>query len=239
MRRIADSTGRFSERLYYENYELDDRAEQIITEFMNKEHGKLIFPVPTDDLIKLIERDTADLDSYANLAEDGEGVLGVTNFTPGKKPTVRISVSLWEERTEHRLRTTIAHEYGHVDLHTPLFNAKGKQISLDLFPSCCEAQICHRDTMIPRQKSGDWLEWQAGYISGAFLMPASHLSSMFNLIARKNENYDRAVSGSSYAITLINSVSHAYDVSREAAKIRLTQLGWIVPIYHQNLEISF
>lgn len=242
MRRIADPTGRFPVRLYYENHELDDRAEQVITEFLKQQYGKISFPVRTDDLIKLIERDAADLDGYADLSDEGEGVQGVTDFTPGKKPKVRIAASLSEERTGHRLRTTLTHEYGHVDLHTPLFDAKGAQSALDLFPSCCEAQKCHRDTIIPAhqtQQSNDWLEWQAGYMSGALLMPASHVCAMLDQIGRANGNYGSAVTGSPYAIALINSVAEAYDVSKDAARIRLTQLERIVRAHHQNQERLF
>jgi hypothetical protein len=239
LKRIPDPTGRFAERFYYENYELDDIAERLISEFLIKQHGKLVFPVPTDDLIKLIERDAADLDSYANLADEGKGVQGVTNFFPGKKPKVRIEAVLWEERTGHRLRTTLSHEYGHVHLHTPLFDAKGAQNSLDLFPSCCEAQKCHRDTLLPVQQGGDWLEWQAGYISGAILIPATHVCELINQIARTTGNYDSAVCGTPYANALINTVKDTYDVSKDAARVRLIQLGRIVKTHHQNQEISF
>ncbi len=242
MRRITDPTGRFPERLYYDNDELDNLAEQLINEFIIKLYGKLVIPVPTDDLIKLIERDTSDLDSYADLSVEEEGVQGVTSFIYGSKPKVRIAASLWEDRSGHRLRTTLMHEYGHVKLHTPLFTSKGAQTALDLFPSCCESQKCHRDTIIHEhqtQQGGDWLEWQAGYMSGALLMPSNHVCAMLDQIGRRNGNSGSAETGSPYALALINTIAGAYDVSKDAARIRLIQLGRLTKGLYQNQESLF
>lgn len=62
---VPDRTGRFSQRPHYEPNELDRECENIINGFLRDLYGEARFPVTTDDLTKLIERDADDLDLYA------------------------------------------------------------------------------------------------------------------------------------------------------------------------------
>ena len=55
MRNISDNTGRFPERPFYTEAELDSACESIISAFLLKNHGKVEYPVSTDDITKLIE----------------------------------------------------------------------------------------------------------------------------------------------------------------------------------------
>src|SRR4051812_7822660 len=95
---------------------------------MQERSGGIVLPIPTDALTKLIERDAADLDLYADLSSAGSAgsdVEGVTTFIRGEKPRVHIAAELSEqERLVHRLRTTLTHEYGHVWLHNPLWQPR-------------------------------------------------------------------------------------------------------------------
>src|SRR2546426_3507414 len=95
---VRDTTGRFSMRPFYEEAELDQECERIITEFMQERCGGFTLPIPTDVLTKLIERDAEDLDLYADLSTEGAEVQGVTDFIPGHKPRVRIAYELSEEK---------------------------------------------------------------------------------------------------------------------------------------------
>ena len=69
MRYVPDRTGRFSQRPHYEPKELDRECETIITKFLKERNGTANFPVTTDDLTVLIERDTESLDLYADLSQ--------------------------------------------------------------------------------------------------------------------------------------------------------------------------
>jgi hypothetical protein len=82
MRYVPDRTGRFAERPHYEGAELDRIFERLVTEFLEAHRGKIAFPITTDDLTVLIERDTEDLDAYADLSAYGSDVEGVTEFVP-------------------------------------------------------------------------------------------------------------------------------------------------------------
>src|SRR4029077_10110301 len=80
---FPDRTGRFSQRPHFEPKELDRECENIIAGFLKARHGAAKYPVSTDDLTVLIERDT-DLSGY------GRNVEGLTHFQPGRKPRVKI-----------------------------------------------------------------------------------------------------------------------------------------------------
>ena len=78
----------------------------------------MTFPVSTADLTVLIEQAVDDLDSACEL---DDGVDGLTDFFPPRKPKVKIASRVQERHPENRLRTTLTHEYGRVLLHGFLF----------------------------------------------------------------------------------------------------------------------
>src|SRR5439155_12859752 len=122
MKWVTDITGRFLRRPHYLPDELDAECEYIISSFLKDRHGRIEFPIRTDDLTVLIERDVADLDIYADLLEEGNETEGETEFFKNEKPSVKISKALSEDpRMENRFRTTLTHEYGHVKFHAFLF----------------------------------------------------------------------------------------------------------------------
>jgi len=122
MKWVQDKTGRFAKRPHYLPEELDDECERIICAFLQQKYGRVEFPVKTDDLTVLIEQ-KADLDAYADLSGEEGDVQGVTEFTPGKRPVVRISDTLQVPYLENRLRTTLTHEWGHIHFHQFMFDA--------------------------------------------------------------------------------------------------------------------
>src|ERR1700738_3486033 len=122
MRQGRDTTGRFSLRPHYNPRELDRACEQLLTEFYRPRLGAIPVPIATDDLTQLIESRVSDFDPGADLSGYGGDVEGVTEFRRGTKPRVRISSDLaYDERRENRYRTTLTHEYGHVEFHAYLF----------------------------------------------------------------------------------------------------------------------
>jgi hypothetical protein len=123
MKWVDDTSGRFRKRPYYTQAELDNECEEIVTGYLGKKYGVIRFPLSTDDLTVMIERDTSDLDLYADLSGEGEDIEGLTDFFPHKRPAVRIARELsLESAGYHRLRTTLAHEYGHVKFHNFLWD---------------------------------------------------------------------------------------------------------------------
>lgn len=225
---VKDRTGRFAERPHFSESELDTECEQIVSDFLRELHGTVNYPIATDDLAKLIESRTADLDLYADLSVVGEDVEGLTEFIPGEKPRVRISRLLSEDpRRENRLRTTLTHEFGHVHFHNYLWDSAARQS--DLFSTgrhSGQPMTCKRETIIAANKI-DWMEWQAGYACGALLMPATAVKRLVANIFQTHGIYAALTPDSVHGRKLTVAMVEAFHVSEEAASVRLFRLHFL------------
>ena len=232
MKMISDVSGRFILRPHYESVELDRECEHLVRDFFMRRCGAIKFPLTTDDLTALVETEVGDLDMYADLRRYGAGVEGVTLFEPGAKPRVQIANELSQKNRENRLRTTLTHEFGHVHFHTYLFDrALG---AMDLFkmeggseeqkPSD-KIQVCKRDNMLNASRV-DWMEWQAGHVCGAILMPATAVRDLikaeFQDFASNGQPISRMI-----AAAMVEQIQGAFSVSQEAARVRLMRLNVI------------
>jgi hypothetical protein len=219
MRWVRDRTGRLPQRPYYERAELDQECEGIVAAFLRAKHGAVAYPIQTDDLVRLLQRATADLDLYADFGDPD--VEGVTGFVPGERPRVRIARVLTEQTwRENRLRTTLAHEFGHVTFHD-LWSAD--QPALPLFDRPAPVP-CARDQILGAG-ADDWREWQAGYASGAFLMPQGAVRPIVAATVEAFGVYAPVPTDSPAGQALVERLQRAFQVSADAARVRLRQLA--------------
>lgn len=173
----------------------------------------------------LIERDTSDFDSYADLSQYGDEVEGVTEFQKTGKPAVKIAAGLASDnRRENRLRTTLAHEYGHVHFHAYLWQAEPPTPDLLRQNPNANKQICKRDGILNAAQS-DWMEWQAGYVSGAILMPISRLRQIVSTYMESHCLFGVVGSRGTHGQALIERVQKEFQVSSDAARVRLLKLN--------------
>ena len=219
MKWVRDNSGRFRKRPHYLPDELEQICDDAICTFLRQRHGSVTFPVNTADLTVLIEMAVDDLDSSCEL---DDGVDGLTEFFPGKRPRVKIAARLQEPYLENRLRTTLTHEHGHVLLHGFLFQIEDDLKKLfDGKPKETRNQ-CKRDTI--EGGSSDWMEWQAGFACGALLMPASELARVvMSFRESQNAKYSDIGVDSENGRRLIERVMGEFQVSREAARVRMEQ----------------
>ncbi len=186
--------------------------------------GRRNFRVNTDDLTKLIEREAGDPDLYADLSEFGLNVEGVTEFRKAQKPIVKINKDLMDAKHRHnRLRTTLTHEYGHVHFHSYLWDLELPTVDLLRSNPDRNKIICKRDSMISAAKT-DWIEWQAGYVSGAILMPASRVKQLVRVYHERHGLYGEVPSDSDHGCAMIKMIMSGFEVSEDAARVRLSVL---------------
>jgi hypothetical protein len=212
-------------RPHYRPEELDRLLEKVLADFFRPTHGSIPFPIPTDDLTRLIERDTSDFDPGADLSAYGPHVEGVTEFGPTGKPRVRIAATLaYDEARENRYRTTLTHEYGHVHLHSYLFQlaAMDQGTARPRGP----AQVCKRETMLNARMT-DWLEWQAGYACGSMLMPISAVRRLAADCADAHRLAAPTSFKAAAAAAMVEQTVATFQVSEQAARVRLIKLGII------------
>lgn len=224
MRWVFDATRRFKRRPHYDLSEIDDECEQLVSTFLHEQRGEVSYPITTDELRVLIEQHVEYLDVFADLSDEGPAVQGVTYFRPGERPIVKASRDLGEEGwRENRLRTTLAHEFGHVRFHSFLWVTEAE--SLPLFGSNAEKPLgprCRREDIVRPRERTDWMEWQAGYASGSFLVPGGALRTVIGPVPMVPFQQ-----GSPMADALVETVRESFAVSADAARVRLSQLGYI------------
>jgi len=203
VRWLRDATGRFPRRPHYETDELESECDKLRRELRQLRSADAE-ALTLDDLSVLIEHRAADLDLYAELPAEFDGV---TEFSRDNRPHVKVAARLSAQaRFEHRLRTTLAHELAHVVLHNFIWWFD-PGVAFDphaLSPRCAL-----------RMRSVDWMEWQANYCAGALLVPADALDT------RAEPVWERSSGGRA----LVRSVQTRFDVSAQVATIRLRQLG--------------
>jgi hypothetical protein len=225
MKWVKDRTGRFVQRPHYLPEELDVECETMISAFLLERHGRVQYPVSTDDLTVLMETQVSDLDLYADLSTEEGEVEGVTDFFPGKRPKVRIARHLVEdERMANRLRTTLTHELGHLKFHAFMFDAPRSGL---LFNPASPplTNKCKRDNMFEASQS-DWMEWQAGFACGAFLMPSTAVAqTVYEFIDRLGAPIVKTQLSSAEGQSLVTALTERFAVSRDAARVRLLQKG--------------
>ena len=217
MKLLRDPLGRPIKHLYFSAEELDERCERKIADFMDRHCGGFRLPIPTDDIVRMIEADTEDLDLYADLPE---GVDAHTDYFVDRKPRVKVAARLSDPRYQNRLRTTLAHEYGHVWLHAPLWWKPAP--NADRRPTA-RSWRCEDETIVTAPDN-DWMEWQAGYVCGALLMPRSELMLLANEIALRGNAKLPIRFDSDIGLEIIARTIRLCVVSEQAARVRLARL---------------
>ncbi len=220
MKWIRDNTGRFPHRPYYQDGEIDQECEAVVSEFLTRKYGSVHYPISTNDLTVLLEQKAGELDLYADLSSYGTDVEGVTEFYASKKPRVLISAELVDQpHRENRYRTTLTHELGHVHLHGFLLSG-GQQRLFEM--DAKNTNQCIRDKILGANQT-DWMEWQAGYASGAILMPLSPLQELVRAFYETSHALAVETPSSPEGITLVRKVVDSFQVSQDAARVRLLQ----------------
>jgi hypothetical protein len=193
---------------------------------------------PVVNLDAFIERHLkVTLDPYADLESS---VLGVTEFFEGKPPRVSINKDLTGSALDEdesppgrlgRWRATVAHEAGHVLLHRSLFEFAAGNMSLfeTRQPGDGVRQL-HR--CLKRDATyatgGDWREVQANQAMAALLMPKAFFARIARAEAQKVfPDGDTIPAGGEDRVAA--RLAPLLGVSRQAACIRLTTLGLVLP----------
>ena len=186
---------------------IENNANALLKQFIH-EAGKIECPVPVEEVVMFLG---LSLD-YDNLSQrfgiEGE-VLGCLNV---ETKEIFIEENLLPEvnplAREGRYRFTVGHETGHWVLHRDLVNDPGQAT---LFETQQSTIVCQSSSNKP------WIEWQADYFSTCLLMPRTWI---YQTIDRQNLR-------SLPPEKIVYHISELFEVSKQAAGIRLEELGMI------------
>jgi Zn-dependent peptidase ImmA (M78 family) len=222
-----DYTGRFTKRPYYENAAIESAALVFVESLL----GASTWPLDDDQLDTLADLSTASFDRARDMSSLGFEADAVTIFSRTNLPKLILSDTLVPPNMRNRRRMTIAHELGHIVLHQPLYT--GDQRQLDLLQEYRTIPAYCHDAM--SKTSVDWCEWQASYFGGALLAPHMRIRAALESASRST-NPERDGSVEARAMTAI--VARDFVISKDAARVRLAQVGFIIPTHVGVLSVS-
>ncbi len=174
MKTLRATSGPFKERPHYELREI---------ELICRDELDTVGLLPGDPcpirIDRFIEKRFGVVPEYEDLSS---GVLGYTRFGARGAERIVLSMALSEEGTaasERRVRTTLAHEAGHILLHGHLFMLGESPKSL--FEEDADGDptriLCRNEAVTGLQAKGQrlydrrWWEYQANRAIGALLLP--------------------------------------------------------------------
>ena len=177
MKIIRSQSGPFAERPYFEASEFDS----IAYDELRRVNLLRSDPGPTR-IDRFIEKRFGVTPEFEELPD---GILGFTKFGTSGAESIVISRSLSEDPQQssiRRLNATLAHESGHVLLHSHLFALESTEGVVPLFEAEVDVRghrvLCRSESVggldgsgIVSAYGGRWWEYQANQMIGPLLMP--------------------------------------------------------------------
>jgi hypothetical protein len=167
------------------------------------------------------------------------GILGRTIFAPDGQVRIEVSRALSDQAesdqiARRRLRTTLAHECGHVACHTCLFIRDTETIPL-FETGEATARGVSRPPIMCRPEGvghlgyqGEWWEYQANRCMAALLLPKRMVAESARMRLRDGGFKSGAECVAlGHGEVLIREISNEYDVSQAAVLFRLQALGFV------------
>lgn len=175
----------------------------------------------------------------ADYMELPEGILGRTIFAPNGEVRVEISRALCEMAdgdhiARRRLRTTIAHECGHIACHRGLFVQDTHSYSLfaesemATSPHAKQPILCRSEGIGGASYGGEWWEYQANQCMASLLLPTKMVADFVRkLLADGGYKSGEECLARGGGELLVHELSDEYDVSQTVALYRLQRLGFL------------
>ena len=213
--------------------QLEDEAEKFLTRYypdaLDKPMRVPIETIASDMKLHVIEDVplSDDLTYFGIIIFDNGNVLDKhrkITIRNAKRGTVYLDPRVSYERSVGTKRTTLAHECFHWYRHQP-YHVLMKMIGAnDNLGRAIQCQIAANNTDSDKWKAVDWMEWQAKGVAQRILMPAKTTRLKANQLLATYGGVDDA-SITAYE-NVIDELAELFDVSRQAAKVRLMDLGY-------------
>lgn len=210
-------------------YEAEKFLTRYCPEALDKPIRVPIEKVASDMKLQVIEDIplSDDLTYFGTIIFDNGNVLDKhrkITIRNAKRGTVYLDLRVSYERSVGTKRTTLAHECFHWYRHQP-YHVLMKMIGAnDNLGRAIQCQIAANTTDSDKWRAVDWMEWQAKGVAPRILMPAKTTRMKADQLLTANGGADDA-SIAAYE-DVIDELAELFDVSRQAAKVRLVDLGY-------------
>lgn len=229
MKSRADPASQWGLRLYFEAAEF----EIMMDELRGRVPGELFVEGRGIDVDRVLLKALAIEPDFVDLKD---GVMGRVLFDASGTAQVEISRRLSHEAESggvaaKRLRSTLAHEAGHVACHAPLF--VGNLTNLSLFDTGGQTKpppaILCRDSTVGRMRyGGEWWEFQANQCMAALLLPKSlfHKYTAAAVASCGADSFNETIqTGTAEAV--VRGLAEVFNVSEQMVFYRLEALGHV------------
>ena len=229
--------GPFPERLYFERSEVEHIAIQALrsVDLLPTSPG----PIRID---RFFEKCFGLYPAYEDMPA---GLLGYTEFGSQGPQEVVVSRSLAESDTRPAARlvkSTLAHEGGHILLHSHLYALQSRRRSssaiekqFDVTDSkilCREGSVSHTgEEGSSRRYDGRWWEYQANLMIGALLLPAPLVEQALQPMCPQKSSLGLQDLPQDQREEAADLLSNTFDVNPIVARIRVEE---IFPDSNQN-----
>jgi hypothetical protein len=140
-----------------------------------------------------------------------------------ERGTILVDPNVYFMRTVGSMNNTIVHECVHWDLHKKFFELE-KLYNQEARVISCQVQ---EGTRPEKNRSPlDWMEWQANALAPRIMMPAKQTRQKIEELIEKNKRALQTDNKAEVMESVVFELSDFFDVSRQAAKIRMIDLGY-------------
>ena len=157
--------------------------------------------------------------------------------------TVLLDSSLSEASNKARRRFTLAHECAHWILHRSYHSLTNQQFRFRVehpgYIACRSSEIESYQNEDKAKTEKDWEEWQANALASALLMPYHSFRMFVRWLLYINEVKRKEYVDYWMHRELVGAVSDRFEVSEQAATIRLRQFGIVDRALHQDTSYAF
>ncbi len=225
----------------------DHEFEAMMDEMRNRAGEECFTPGKGVDVDLVLLRAIGAEADYVNLPV---GIMGRTVFKPDGAVTIEVSRELSDQAetdrvARRRLRTTLAHECGHVACHRGLFIHDTETYSL-FADSQLSASSTQRPPIMCRPEGvgnvgyrGEWWEYQANRCMAALLLPKGMVVASTRKRIKEG-GFDTAEDcvRRGHGENLIRQLADEYDVSHAAMLYRLQDLGFIPSGTQTSMQLT-
>ncbi len=151
--------------------------------------------------------------------------LNRAEFLSVKKNTIIIEGTLADNPSLiHRERFTEGHEASHGLIHTEYYQRKAQYTNLydtcgSIYSKPSFPDLSGVDVHGKRLQGEAWLEWQANYLASVLLMPRAAVKKLRNMIEPRGSQF--------WCVDLADTMVEVFNVSEEAARVRLISLNYL------------
>lgn len=214
--------------------QLDDVAET----FLKKYYPEALTepkPVPAREVAKRMELDVQEVHITKTCSVFGQVCFSdcemqyydrdAREYRPltVKRGTILVDPNVYFMRNVGSVNNTIIHECVHWDLHKKFFELE-KLYNKEARSIRCQVQEGIRPES--NRTPLDWMEWQANALAPRILMPVKQTRQKIEELIEKNKRVLQTDNMADVMESVVFELSEFFEVSKQAAKIRMIELGY-------------